>query len=82
MLLLRDPVVPVRDAAPRLPHVIYGEFPLATQIERAAGEEAGGAFDVVAGDAVASAERAFPMRVVGAEKRQAGCSGEGGEVGQ
>jgi hypothetical protein len=51
-------------------------------IERAAGEEAGCAFDVVADGVVSASERAFPERVVGAEEGEAVGTDVGGEVGQ
>ena len=74
--------LPAEASAPCLPHLIRGEFELAALIERAAGEEAGGAFDVVAHGAVAAAEGAFPERVVGAEEGEAVRADVGGKMGQ
>ena len=59
-----------------------GEFVLAAEVERAFGEQAGGTLDVAAQDEMAFAERAFPLRVVGAEKGDASGSGVRGEMGE
>ena len=66
----------------RRPYALGFQFSLAAQIQRALREQTRRAFHMAADHRMSSAERAFPCRIIRAEKRHARRSGMGRQVRQ